>query len=109
MCQICKSHDHIATTCPHIGDLKPKCAKCGLLHDTKLCGVRCGYWFGMGYIKERCWKCEKDVKTSFASNNYLKVLVVMMKPHWNSSTSCVLLNMMCFQGPNYPEDVFLWN
>jgi hypothetical protein len=29
----------------------------------------------MGYIEERCWKCEKDVKASFASNNYLKVLV----------------------------------
>ncbi len=75
MCQICKSHDHIATTSPHIGDLKLKCAKCGLPHKTKLCGIRCGYCFGMGYTEERCWKCEKDVKASFASNNYLEVLV----------------------------------
>jgi hypothetical protein len=29
----------------------------------------------MGYIKERCWKCEKDVKASFAFNNHLEVLV----------------------------------
>jgi len=30
MCQICKASDHIVITCPCIGDLKPKCVKCGL-------------------------------------------------------------------------------
>ncbi len=42
MCQICKANDHIATTCLNIGDLKPKCVKCGLTHKTKNCGIKCG-------------------------------------------------------------------
>jgi hypothetical protein len=24
--------DHVTTTCPIIGDLKPKCGKCGVFH-----------------------------------------------------------------------------
>jgi hypothetical protein len=43
VCQICRANCHIGTTCPRIGDLKPKCAKCGLLHKTKNCGIKCGY------------------------------------------------------------------
>jgi hypothetical protein len=54
VCQICKSTDHIAIMCPHIGDLKPKCAKCGLPHNMEFCKMRCGYCYGMGHIEERC-------------------------------------------------------
>jgi hypothetical protein len=60
---------------PHIGDLKLKCAKCGLPHKMELCGVRCGYCLGMGHNEDRCSKWGKDGKTPFASNNYLEVLV----------------------------------
>lgn len=60
VCQICKSNDHIATMCPHIGNLKPKCVKCGLPHKTKICGVKCGYYFSMGHIKDKGWKWGKD-------------------------------------------------
>ncbi len=42
MCQICRTHDHIAITCLHIGGLKPKCVKCSLPHKTENCGVKCG-------------------------------------------------------------------
>jgi hypothetical protein len=68
------STDHIVITNIHIGNLKPKCAKCGLPHKTKFCGVRCGYCFGMGHIENKCWKHGKDGKTSFSTNNYLEVL-----------------------------------
>jgi hypothetical protein len=54
MCQICKASDHIATTCPHIRDLKPKCVKCGLPHKMDDCGVKCGYYFGMGHTEDKC-------------------------------------------------------
>jgi len=54
MCQICKANDHIATICPRIGDLKPKCVKCDLPHKMDNCGVKCGYYFGMGHTKDIC-------------------------------------------------------
>ncbi len=72
---MCKTNDHIVTTCSCIGDLKPKCVKCGLTHKTKNYGIKCGYYYIMGLIKKRCWKCGKNRNTSFATNNYLKVLV----------------------------------
>jgi hypothetical protein len=75
VCQICKSSDHIATMCLHVGNLKPKCDKCGLPHKTKNCGVKCGYCYGMGHIEDKCTKRGKDGKTKSTSNNYLKVLV----------------------------------
>jgi hypothetical protein len=75
VCQICKSNDHIATRCPRIGDLEPKCVKCGLPHKMENYGVKCGYCFGMGHIKDICWKWGKDGKTTSTSNNYLEVLV----------------------------------
>ncbi len=30
-CQICIGRDHLATTCPRLNELRPKCAKCGML------------------------------------------------------------------------------
>jgi hypothetical protein len=42
MCQICRTSDHIAITCLHIGGLKPKCVKCSLPHKMENCGVKCG-------------------------------------------------------------------
>lgn len=56
VCQICRSNDHIGTACPQIGDLKRKSGKCGHLHKTKLCGIKCGYSSRMGHIENRCWK-----------------------------------------------------
>ncbi len=75
MCQICKSNDHIATMCQHVGNLKPKCVKCGLPHKIENCGVKCGYCYGMGHIEDKCWKGGKDGKTTSTSNKYLEVLV----------------------------------
>ncbi len=48
--------------CPHIGNLKPKCVKCGLPHKTKNYGVKCGYYSSMGHTKDKCWKWGKDWK-----------------------------------------------
>jgi hypothetical protein len=39
ICQICGFGDHVASICPRIGDLKPKCGKCGLPHKTKNFGL----------------------------------------------------------------------
>jgi hypothetical protein len=83
LCQICGSTDHTATTCPHI-DLKLKCVKCGHLHKTKVCGVRCGYFSSIGHIKYRCWKHGKYGKAPFVANNYLESLVMMKRRHWNN-------------------------
>jgi len=60
---------------PHIGNLKPKCVKCGLPHKMKNCGVKCGYYSSMGHTKDKCWKWGKDGKITSTSNNYLEVLV----------------------------------
>jgi hypothetical protein len=75
MCQICRANDHIAITCMCMGNMKPKCVKCGLPHKTKNCGVKCGYCSGMGHTENKCWKKGKDGKVSSVANNYLKVLV----------------------------------
>jgi hypothetical protein len=29
MCQICRANDHIAITCMCMGNMKPKCVRCG--------------------------------------------------------------------------------
>lgn len=75
MCQICKANDHIVITCPCIGDLKPKCVKCGLPQKMENCGMKCGYYFGMGHIKDKCQKHGKDGKMPTIAINYLEVLV----------------------------------
>ncbi len=49
MChQICKASDHIVTTYPCIGDLKPKCVKCGLPQKMENCGVKCEHYLVWG-------------------------------------------------------------
>jgi hypothetical protein len=45
------------------------------VHKTKVCGVRCGYYSGMGHTENQCWKHGKDGKAPFVANNYLEVLI----------------------------------
>jgi len=54
VCQICKSTNHIATMCPCIGNMKLKCANCGLPHKMELCGMRRGYYSSVGHTKNMC-------------------------------------------------------
>jgi hypothetical protein len=75
ICQICGFGDHVASICLRIGDLKPKCGKCGLPHKTKNCGLQCGYYNHMGHAKEWCWKKRKEPKPNFVANNYLEALI----------------------------------
>ncbi len=42
-CQIYKGGDHLATTCSRLNEPRPKCAKCGMSHRTKKCGVKCSF------------------------------------------------------------------
>ncbi len=53
-CQICKGKDHIAMSCPRLNEPRPKCAKCGMLHRTKNCGVKCSFCSGLGHSEDRC-------------------------------------------------------
>jgi hypothetical protein len=39
-CQICKGKDHLATTCSRLNEPRLKCAKCGMSHKTKNCGMK---------------------------------------------------------------------
>jgi hypothetical protein len=39
------------------------------------CGVKCGYYFGMGQTEDKCWERGNDEKVSSIANNYLEVLV----------------------------------
>jgi hypothetical protein len=73
-CHICKAKNHFATKCPKYTTTKPKCLKCGGLHRTKNCGLRCGFCGGLGHTEKRCWK-KKDLKTSVTTTNYLEVVV----------------------------------
>jgi len=74
-CQICKGGDHIATTCPRLNEPRPKCAKCGMLHRTENCGVKCYFCAGLGHSEDKCWKKPKDGKVHPGSANFLEVLL----------------------------------
>jgi len=46
-CQICKGGDHFVTTYPRLNEPQPKCAKCGMFHRTKNCGIKCSFCSGL--------------------------------------------------------------
>jgi len=74
-CQICKGGDHLATTCPRLNEPLPKCAKCGMPHRTKNCGIKCTFCIGLGHSEDRCWKKPKDGKSHSGAANFLEVLL----------------------------------
>jgi hypothetical protein len=74
-CQICKGGDHLATTCPRLNEARPKCAKCGMPHRTKNCGVNCTYCSGLGHYEDKCWKRPKDGTSHSGAANFLEVLL----------------------------------
>ncbi len=74
-CQIRKGGDHIATTCPRLNEPRPKCAKCGMPHRTKNCGMKCSFCAGLRHSEDRCWKKSKDGKVHPGSTNFLEVLL----------------------------------
>jgi len=74
-CQICKGGDHIATTCPRLNEPRSKCAKCGMSHRTKNCGVKCSFCVGLGHSEDRCWKKPKDGGSHSGAANFVKVLL----------------------------------
>jgi hypothetical protein len=74
-CQIYKGGDHLATTCLTINEPRPKCAKCGMPHKTKNCGVKCTYYARLSHSEDRCWKKPKDGKPHSGAANFLEVLL----------------------------------
>jgi hypothetical protein len=74
-CQVCKGKDHIATSCPRLNEPRPKCAKCGMLHRTENCGIKCSFCSGFGHSEDRCWKKSKDGKSYSGAANFLEVLL----------------------------------
>jgi len=53
-CQVCKGGDHLATACPRLNEPRPKCAKCGMPHRTKNCGMKCSFCAGLRHSEDRC-------------------------------------------------------
>jgi len=43
--QIYKGGNHLATTYPKLNEPRSKCAKCGVFHRTKNCGINCFFMF----------------------------------------------------------------
>ncbi len=74
-CQICMGKDHIATSCPKRSEPRVKCAKCGMLHKTENCGVKCSFCSGLGDFEDRCRKKPKDGRSSSGAANFLEVLL----------------------------------
>ncbi len=74
-CQICKGKDHIVTSCLRLNEPLPKCAKCGMPHRTKNCGVKYSFCSGLGHFEDRCWKKSKDGKSYSGTANFLEVLL----------------------------------
>ncbi len=74
-CQICKGGDHLATTCSRLNEPRPKCAKCGMSHRTKNCGMKCSFCSSLGHSKDSCWKKPKDGKSHYGVTNFLEVLL----------------------------------
>jgi hypothetical protein len=72
-CQLCKSYEHIASTCLKLVDLGPKCTKCGGGHKIENYCLKCSFCLGMGHIEDSCSR--KNGKGPFASVNFLEVLV----------------------------------
>jgi hypothetical protein len=74
-CQVCKGKDHIATSCPRLNEPRPKCAKCGMLHRTENCGIKCSFCSCLGHSEDRCWNKSKDGKSYSRVANFLEVLL----------------------------------
>jgi hypothetical protein len=43
-CQLCRSKEHVASTCPKLINTRPKCAKCGNGHKIDNCGLKCFFY-----------------------------------------------------------------
>ncbi len=74
-CQICKGGDHLAIACLRLNEPWPKCAKCGMSHRTKNCGIKCSFYSGLGHSEDRCWKKPKDGKSDSGAVKFLEVLL----------------------------------
>jgi hypothetical protein len=74
-CQICKGGNHIATACPRFNEPRPKCAKCGMSHRTKNCGIKCSFCSGLGHSEDKCWKKPKDGRVHSRVANFVEVLL----------------------------------
>jgi hypothetical protein len=73
-CQLCQVDDHTIVACLKHSDMGPKCDKCAKGHRVENYGIRCSFYNGFGYLKDRCWK-KKDTKPFNSTANYLEVLV----------------------------------
>ncbi len=47
-CQFCTSKKHITSTCCNLIEIRPKCAKCDMGHNTKKFGLKCSFLFRHG-------------------------------------------------------------
>jgi hypothetical protein len=55
-CQLCHSEEHMASTCPKLIDIRPKCAKCGGGYKIDNYGLKCSFCFGLRHMENQWWK-----------------------------------------------------
>jgi len=65
----------LATAYLRLNEPWPKCAKCGMFHGTKNCGIKCSFCLGLGHLKDMCWKKPKDGKSHSGVAKFLEVLL----------------------------------
>jgi hypothetical protein len=66
-CQLCRSKEHMASTCPKLINTRPKCAKCGGGHKTDNFGLKCSFVL--------VWGIRKTTKKPIAITNFLEILI----------------------------------
>ncbi len=65
----------MAIACPRLNEPRPKCAKCGMFHKTKNCGIKCSLCLGLGHSEDNCYRKPKDGKSHSRIANFLGVLL----------------------------------
>lgn len=71
-CQLCNLEKHHLCI-PKLTNLRPKCAKCGVGHKTENYGLKCFFCSNMGHTKNRCWRKNGKVPSTFAI--FLEILI----------------------------------
>jgi len=86
-CQIYKGGDHLATTCLRLNEARPKCAKCGMPHRTKNCGIKCTFCTGLGHFEDR--RSPKMGNHILEQQTSWRCCLMMKRQPCDNSTSCV--------------------
>jgi hypothetical protein len=74
-CKIYKGGDYLTITCLRFNEPQAKCAKCGMSHKIKNCGIKCSFCSRLGQSVDKCWKKPKGGKSNSEATIFLEVLL----------------------------------